>query len=667
VADADDCKYVCDGGGGGRVALEGEAGVVYGDLKCITCDGVSGTQGQVFTGDGQHGDVNDATPCTFTCASDGTTSQKVFDPSGNQFAQVNCYMCDATHAQPDIAQPVDGLGGNASSNAPCAYVCDGEGSKIYTAGVNSQPYDAFKCYTCDPASDTPDDPENVEYNRADGNHSQGEEGTCRYDCTIVDGVSRKQYADNGILHAALNCYTCDASLDTPNTTPLPTEGTSGNAPGDADCTYTCKINGNVSTLQYAADGSPYSAITGCYDCDGADDPVPVDGEYGNTANSEADSCRYTCDSGEKVHEPVSADGLRYGNLNCYLCSGESAPDPLTGITDSNHAGAVSGADSCKYWCEGGSVSVVSDDDRDNFDITNARNTSAEVNCYSCSGDPGPDSSCVTVDDHIQGAYRTESECDTDAAAQCGWGYECVGDDCAISADAARGRSHQDCKMDSDVRCGWKFGCFNKYACVDGTSCAAVPEHQCVGSSDADGTPGTLSCYDSAEVCMSSTSCVTSVLACYDPPVSGEWFLSGNSLQDDAYVLNVNTTFIEDAIVDGYQWYKSSATFTLNGETFNYLEIGIKETFVDTGRIVELKFRGNYLRPKVYAMGVWIDASKRPFHSAETGADTYENPAAIEIAAFALDDTDCFELDSLNLTQLNLSSAPSGGVGYLERI
>ena len=547
-----------------------------------------------------YGTYTDVATCTtenkcgwkWKCDSSGNPIEA---PDGTLASAEEC-MCFTCTADGCVVQE-DGLGEHRDLEA-CSPVCSERASR----------------WNCEPAGPV------MEF---DGEMANADD--CKYVC---DGAGNKEQAASGLLHADLKCYNCDPNSSSPDTA-VAVSGIDGNADTDAACTYTCVSDGTASTLQYAADGSPYSSISGCYNCDGGDNPLPVDGVDGNTADSAADTCRYTCDDGVKVHEPVSANGLRYNEMNCYLCTGATQPSALSGIVSSTDPSSVSGEHSCLYWCKNGNTAAVRDDERDDLDrLANAKPTSPESKCFTCSGDAGPDSTCGPVSDYEQGEFKTLSACDSDETAMCGWGYGCVDDACALSELATRGTSEETCQLDSEAKCGWKFGCFNKYACVDGVSCAAVPEAECVGNTDEDGNAGTLTCYDSSESCIESSACNRSVSGC-DSPLEGEWYLyhtdeDGNTVNMVSYGPDP-FVFEEDSIdAEGFRWYIS------NTSVIPAISIGLKHT--ESSGSVEMKFRG------------WHQASTQFWSGA-----SYNDPDAVEIASMS--PGECFVLDSVELNQL----------------
>lgn len=151
-ASPDDCKYVCDGAGGSRVRVDGdaEAGVVYADAtNCYSCQGVSTP---VATLSGLHGNVpSSGSACSYSCSG----GSAIYDPNTTftSGSDLKCYMCDPASANPEDPVVRDGVDGNhsVSTAQSCGYQCDGSGGAEYVGNVLSNEgsvFDSLKCYNC---------------------------------------------------------------------------------------------------------------------------------------------------------------------------------------------------------------------------------------------------------------------------------------------------------------------------------------------------------------------------------------------------------------------------------------------------------------------------------------------------------------------------------------
>lgn len=325
---------------------------------------------------------------------------------------------------------------------------------------------------------------------------------------------------------ALQCYSCDPAVEDPVPT---TSGEVGDVNQADTCTYTC------------VDGSKVFEPTGltapdlkCYQCLGGQGsvPQPVDGVDGYV--EVGDTCTYACDGqGNKVY---NADGsVDYDNFGCYECTGGHDYTPVQeGSTKTKTVGGFDNdGGKCWYWCnDESSPEVIVGATRDGLDDPSqvAQQTLGDVACWTCEGDPGPDSACSPVTQGV-GQFSSAETCDTDSSAQCGWGYGCENDSCAITSSAARGRTEEECKFDSTDKCGWGYGCFNKFACVDGISCAPVPEEECSANGGADGK---FVCHDSADECVANSACSIVAVECPENPFGGKWRLVNGDTGEKVY-------------------------------------------------------------------------------------------------------------------------------------
>ena len=462
--------------------------------------------------------------------------------------------------------------------------------------------------------------------------------SCEYVC---DGAGGKMLVNPGESHpetstwSDLRCHTCDPEFINPTFTMT---GEIGDVNENDVCKYTCVDGDKV----FDPEGDGLSVI-GCYQCLGGDVAEPVDGiggEMGLNGFNEGHVCTYACDGeGNKVYYD---GGAVHNTFECYECNGGHEYTPVVNGSGAGlDVGFPDDGGKCWYQCnDEASPHALSKSVRDGLSDPSAvaRQTIGEVACWTCDGDPGPDSGCAQVTNGV-GQFSSAEACDADSGAQCGWGYGCENDACAITAFSSRGRSEEECKMDSVDKCGWGYGCFNKYACVDGTACAAVPDEECTADGGADGK---LVCHDSVDACIQNSQCTTAVVAC-DDPLKGVWHIHRSFWETDMLTgqqtgPNV-ITFAEQPGVDanGYTWYVSSVTFA-NGAPI--VEIGLRDVNDGTVRTISMKFRGDY----------WVsEGTPQGQYWSKTSVDagTFENPAEIVIAEnFPMGE--CFVFDSMDL-------------------
>lgn len=456
--------------------------------------------------------------------------------------------------------------------------------------------------------------------------------SCEYVCGIQGEKSLVQPGETYPETSSwdnLKCYTCDPSVSTP----LPADaGTVGYIGANEVCTYTCENGEKV----FDTSGRTTEELK-CYQCTGGTTSEPVDGVDGYLEAGE--ECTYGCVEGNKVYVEGIGGVRDYNSFGCYECTGGHE---YTQVQGGGKGYASGGFDNdggkCWYWCnDESSPEVIVRDVRDAMEDPSlvSKPTLDEVACWTCDGDPGPGSGCAQVTQGV-GQFSSAETCDTDSGAQCGWGYGCENDSCAITSSATRGRSEEECKMDSVEKCGWGYGCFNKYACVDGLSCAPVPEGECTVDGGADGK---LVCYDSQTACVDSSACVGGVC---ESPLGGVWnihrsFYGTNMLTEEQTGPNVITFASQDVDANGYTWYTSDVTFT-DGSPI--IEIGLRDVSTGTDRTIDMKFRGNYL----------AEGNQKTYWSTSGNAGTFENPAAVVIAEnLPLDE--CFVFDSVDLSKV----------------
>ena len=471
---------------------------------------------------------------------------------------------------------------------------------------------------------------------------------CKYVCDGAGGSRVRVDADAeaGVVYAAAtNCYTCQGV-----STPVATlSGLHGNVPSSGSaCSYSC------------SDGSviydPNTTFTSgsdlkCYMCNPAsnnpENPTVHDGVDGNHSVSTEQSCGYQCDGlggAEHAGNLLNSEGSAFVDLKCYNCTGAHPYTPVDKGTMGNYDGK--NEFDCRYWCDGeGNPVSVTDVEKEEatFDVGQTKETMDEVKCATCSGGPGPDSSCVFVDQGTVGSFSTLAECDQDTTAQCGHGYGCSGDECVISSTAARGRTETECKLDSVEQCGWGYGCFTKYACVDGKSCAAMDENYC---STIDGD-GKLECFDTAELCTANSSCLDTIKECFESPLEGGWMIH----RGDSFISMTNSPDPYDEVFtftkgtkdgDEYQWYSSTI---VDNAGVPILELGVGESLSGFGWDTSLKFKGRVAWPE--GSGVFHN-----FYSGKSNQGaSYAAPAAYKIATIPRGSDDCFVFDSIDLSEI----------------
>jgi hypothetical protein len=433
----------------------------------------------------------------------------------------------------------------------------------------------------------------------------------------------------------LKCYTCDPSASTP----LPANaGTVGYIDANEVCTYTCENGEKV----FDTSGRTTEELK-CYQCTGGTTSEPVDGVDGYLDAGEG--CLYACDEGEKVY--VESGGVsNYNSFGCYECTGGHEYTPVQGDGKGYTAGGFDNdGGKCWYWCnDESSPGAIPRDVRDEMEDPSlvSKPTMDEVACWTCEGNPGPDSGCAQVTQGV-GQFSSAETCDTDSGAQCGWGYGCENDSCAITSSATRGRTEEECKMDSVAKCGWGYGCFNKFACVDGVSCAPVPDEECTVDGGADGK---LVCHDSADECVENSACSILVVDCPDNPLLGEWEQDRYRFSDGSKTFvsefpTRNFTF-DRTDEDGYQWWKSGEQ-NISGETLS--ELGILYEVQGTEQVVYVKMRG---------VAQWTGTPQPEFQyypfasisSLSSQGGSYDVPEAYEVSRIGLGE--CYSPDLIRI-------------------
>ena len=441
------------------------------------------------------------------------------------------------------------------------------------------------------------------------------------------------------------CYTCDVDADAETAACTPTDGEQGDH-ATASCDDTCNYGyeceedtrvwvqdgqyGDDQTCVYVADGaggrrlatpqevadgvetSSYADVRG-FSCISGDAPqLTPSGGLGHV-DSMSSACRYECKDGQKRYNQL---GGNYDDLYCYTCDGGAEYTPADG-PGGEYAGDEGG---CQYWCEPeglGQVVALPRDARD----ANTKTTAAEVKCVKCSGDAGPESSCEVISSGVGGSFDTVAECDASPDAQCGWGYGCVDNACALSESAPRGRNEDECKMDPDAQCGWGYGCFNKFVPV-GESCVGVPEDECA----------TRQCFNSMVECESRVP-VPCDLAVHNM-FPGSWiaYRSGSNWSRDLLFnpsINANPLVFAytKTDADGYSWFNSDRVF----KGIPLVTIGVRDVVEDGVRNIYAKFKGRSQWNESGTSSVlWWSRN-----GVETS--TYNNPSAVLLASWDASD------------------------------
>lgn len=494
--------------------------------------------------------------------------------------------------------------------------------------------------------------------------------SCDYVC---DGGGEKMLVEPGESFPntsswdALQCYSCDPAAESP----IPTASGGVGVVGASDtCTYTCADGSKV----FDASGLTAQNLK-CYQCLGGQGSVPqaVDGTGGYV--DVGDACTYACDGqGNKVYNAGGAND--YDNFGCYECTGGHDYTPVQeGSTVSKTTGGFDNdGGKCWYWCnDESSPEAIVGPTRDGLEDPSqvSQQTLGDVACWTCEGDPGPGSGCAQVTQGV-GQFSSAETCDTDSGAQCGWGYGCENDSCAITSSATRGRSEEECKFDSTDKCGWGYGCFNKFACVDGISCAPVPEEECTVNG------GKFVCHDSADECVANSACAIVAVECPDNPFQGKWRLVNGDTGEKVYDgddFDISPT--GNINPDGDRVFQSSQ-LSGNAAT-SYIIFG---DFIDgeTGNRVISVMVTAYPYSADYE-SYEVGATQRYRYFATSGGEVARGPGRSSHYALATIPPDspdfygCAEIDEIDLTALcerrtTPGSCISPGLGYrlvLERV
>ena len=471
----------------------------------------------------------------------------------------------------------------------CGYkwMCDDEGIPVLAQdGLVASEADC-KCWECLPG--TPDD------------------GPI---CSVrTDGLGVHTTAEECDCKAGFEC--------TPNGPVWSLAGTKALAD---DCKYVCDGEGGVKE-DTNGDGLIYSDVK-CYTCDGTSEPTEVvTGELG--AWDSADECHYWCEDGVAQAVPKGTAGIEAlpstsAVVKCYTCNGTSNPTEVV----NGELGAWDSTDACHYWCEDGVAAAAP---LGTTNIEALPSTSADVKCYTCDGDPGPDSMCGLVANEKVGSYITSAECELDSVAQCGWKYDCL-------VDA-------------------------KYACIDGLSVAAVPKAQCDTNTD-------LTCYDTVMEVVNATgnTCNQTVGLCDETnQLSGNWLLHRSAEYNPIFGEaggNRVLTFTSDHVdSDGFHWHVSNETDN-EVNPRHVLEIGLREELTIDARKISIKFRGRMLWTDVtFADTEYFDFWSE--NSTSISTSSYDSPDEIPLATIPWSESEeysCYALESIDLGLL-----PDGSV------
>jgi len=520
--------------------------------------------------------------------------------------ECKCWTCNVDHInEVALCEPTDGIQGPHTDDSTCNQACDfgyscNEGTRVW---------------------------------------EQGGELTSEHECKYVaDGNGGKrlvtlQEIHDGIPAAPYNAfksYSCSPDSAVPFKTP---DGQLGVKASTADlCYYTCEEG--VKKLATGPGNGTDPDILKCYDCMDGDTPSPISGLGGRV--DPWDTCKYTCDEGSKTYD---TGGKLYDQTFCYMCDGEESYTPISGL-NGEYAGTEGG---CQYWCDpagSGDAKAVSRDKRE----AASKPQKSKVKCVKCSGSPGPDSSCGIVKSRADGQFLTVAECKNSEVKKCGWGYGCSEDECKLLKSAPRGQLKSTCEMDSDEKCGWLYGCYDKFACVDGETCAAVPSDKC--------EDGTHTCFDSVQDCVKNSPCMNGV--CEESPLNGRWraFRTlGPDNNSPVAMYNFNNSPWEsfefgegETDNDGYTWYTSTSLHLFADPNKPIMSIGIKDVKTVTTRTIHLKARG----------WVHVKPGTIQWYTSLGDTDTFDDPYPEKIAEWDVSEPEysqCHVFDHIDLSRM----------------
>lgn len=357
--------------------------------------------------------------CVVDTQGDGeyTTSAECASACSERIDRYNC----------TVNGPVLAFDGEKDSADECLYVCDGEGGRMVGDGVV---YEDAKCMSCLYGGDGV----NTELGALGDVHPGT---TCTYKCEMSGDTSVPVFSTDADAKPRIHmCYLCDIENPDPNVS-VPIEGTHGNAIPTTQCVYSCDGEGN-KVYDYSG---TQAADFECKDCTGGPEYVNVAaGETG--PYSGIDECRYWCDDAGGVQTVTDLDRSEIpsqvasnsvnnaANVKCYTCGEEGCATVADKTT-----GTYSSMETC-------------------FD-------DEEAKCgwgYGC-----VDGNCALS--HDATPLRSETECQLDSGDKCGWGYGCYTKFACVDGVA--------CAAVPDAECD-NFQCYDSAtACMQNSTCNDV--------------------------------------------------------------------------------------------------------------------------------------------------------------------------------------------------
>ena len=329
---------------------------------------------------------------TWGCSTDGKGTCGKFTDGTGHYTTANscqCWYCDkskgdhgACAVYSDPTKP-----GSYASNADCTKDTDAKCGWTFKCPDSSARFQRLSRKSCADVADvegncvlSPDQ------NGADTKSACNQATHCgwSYGCNGTETCTQS-YPGGGFSNQAdCTCYTCDASGGKP----------------------VCKLvaDGEKGTLKLS-DCDTQCGVTGGYVCDATLTEVPERAKWDPTGSSTITDI---------------ADTM------CWACSSNAC----NGVTDSTgHSGQFHLSSDCSgavgkcgwgYSCDNsadGTCSLVQ---------TGGKWSSADkCECWKCSGDPGPSSSCVAVSDNTSGTFVSKDMCTADTDAKCSWKWKCA--------------------------------------------------------------------------------------------------------------------------------------------------------------------------------------------------------------------------------------------------
>ena len=440
------------------------------------------------------------------------------------------------------------------------------------------------------------------------------------------------------------CYMCDGTEGVG--TCMPTDGTQGDGPSATDCGacgWGWRCDATTGAKVWDQTGTiPNEADVHCFRCGTGDvcEIAPAgDGDPGYTSLADCGAATdttnmcgwgYQCGAGG-VCEKAFSGTFEEGACTCYECKTTGTNTGSCGFVDPGVTTGTTLANcECNWGCSADGLTKVRNSDGVVYD---------DVKCWKCSADGGGPGTSCDVDLLGKGDYFTGTECDTDTTVQCGWGYGCVDDVCAISSSAPRGQTEDECRFDGDVQCGWGYGCFEHFACA-GDTCVGV-------DASYSGTKynSLQECINDANECSKGGDEQGGDESCN--PMQGEWYLTRSVTNVPLFRTATgnydSVTFTEGTEdAEGYTWFMSNE---LDNTDTPVIEVAIKQD-VGTGEVF-MKARGRVWWGVGSDINAVLNADSYEdwWNGINVSNATYESPAASVIATGV---TSCFTLDYIDL-------------------